>query len=243
MVSRMRLYSTLGNPNFVAGYLIGPSSWRWPGGDIGEALGKDSLVSRRGRDAGGHHRHRLARGLGRAGGGAVVAGLVVLLGGRLVPSTSATAPELGVAPSSPKKKRRGRVRGFVVPVLLWLVLPVFTRFLDALLGRFEGRLYLWRVSWPFFAEHPCWEAAGEVFSFSSSTYRRGLSPTIPPWPAIGATSGISTTTRCSCGWKREPWAWWPSGGSCGSMAARSRGVCEPRTHPRGASGWRRAPAG
>ena len=152
MVARMRLYSTLGNPNFVAGYLIGTvflalalaavavKLWERIAWSAAAAVMLVAIVGTGSRGAWG--------GLGV---GAVVAGLVIM---RSLTSVAATAPEAAVADSSPKGKRRGQVRSFIGPVSFWLVLPVLTRFIEALLGRFEGRLYLWRVSWPMFAEHP-----------------------------------------------------------------------------------------
>jgi len=152
MVSRMRLYSTLGNPNFVAGYLIGAvfvalalaavavNPWAKIAWAAAAAVMLVAIIGTGSRGA----------WAGLVAGG-VVAGLLAV---RYSFSAAAPAAELGVAPSLPKEKRRGQVRGFVPPISYWLVLPALTKFLEALLGRFEGRLYLWRVSWPLFAEHP-----------------------------------------------------------------------------------------
>jgi hypothetical protein len=155
MVARMRLYSTLGNPNFVAGYLIGVvflagalaavavKVWMKVAWSATAAVMVVAIVGTGSRGAWG--------GLVV---GTVLAGLVVIVGKKFPSSAVATAAESHVAESSPKVKRDVRARSLVVPVALWLVLPALTRFLDAVLGRFEGRLYLWRVSWPLFAEHP-----------------------------------------------------------------------------------------
>jgi O-antigen ligase len=155
MVARMRLYSTLGNPNFVAGYLIGAVFLALALAAVAvklreriawSAAAAVMLVAIVGTGSRG--------AWGGLGVGALVAGLLIIIRGRLSAFGRATAPEAAVADSRPKGKRRGQVRSFIGPVSFWFFLPVLTRFIEAVLGRFEGRLYLWRVSWPVFAEHP-----------------------------------------------------------------------------------------
>jgi len=155
MVARMRLYSTLGNPNFVAGYLIGAiflalalatvavNLWARGAWSATAVVMLLAIVGTGSRGA--------WAGLGV---GAVLAGLLVMFAGRLSASPTATPPESGGAHSLPQGKRRGQVGSFIVPFSFGLVLPILTGFFEAVLGRFEGRLYLWRVSWPLFAEHP-----------------------------------------------------------------------------------------
>jgi O-antigen ligase len=153
MVGRMRLYSTFGNPNFVAGYLIGAiflalalagvSSkfpWRitWC---VSMATMFAAIVGTR----------------SRAAWVALAAGLLVA---RIVWRRGVKLTDVSSPPTAP---------GGVSPALCLAILPAlaymasFARTVDALLTHFEGRLYLWRVSWPMFAEHPLFGSGWGTF--------------------------------------------------------------------------------
>ncbi len=144
MVARMRLYSTLGNPNFVGGYLIGP---------IFPALALAAVS-----------RARWAKGLwwglavvmvaaivetgSRGAWFGLAAGLAVA--GAIVLHKSSSQTEV--------RQSRGRagcnILGFVVPVWGWPAALLTLTLTERLAAQFRGRVYLWRFSWPIFTEHP-----------------------------------------------------------------------------------------
>jgi O-antigen ligase len=138
MRAAMRLYSTLGNPNFVAGYLIGAiflalalattakTAAGKLAGMISAALMFATLIGTRSRGA----------------WLALVAGLLVA---RLFPRRS--SGDGGAA-----KPARLAARA-VVPLGLAL-LPNLASQAAVLAARFQGRLFLWRAAWPMFLEHP-----------------------------------------------------------------------------------------
>lgn len=147
MVPRMRLYSTLGNPNFVAGYLIGA---------IFPAL---ALVGKAAK--------LQARALwflsvavmfaavigvrSRGAWAGLVAGIIVARFIWRPLRTSATLPAKAAAGERPGVSQ---VRCWVIPAIGVVAASIFGQFAGSLLSRFEGRLYLWRVAWQLFAEHP-----------------------------------------------------------------------------------------
>lgn len=146
MVARMRLYSTFGNPNFVAGYLIGAvfpalalavaalSRWAKAGLWAAAAVMLVAVVGAGSRGAWAS----LVAGL-------LVAGFVWRRG--RIPSAADSALGGG---------RDGfvKARSLVAPAVIWIVAEAFDKMAVAGLTHLEGRLYLWRVSWPMFAEHP-----------------------------------------------------------------------------------------
>jgi len=145
MVGRMRLYSTFGNPNFVAGYLIGaiflalglagtaPKLWR-------KALWCASLAAMFAAIIGTRSRGAWA-GLAA---GLLLARLVWRRGSR----------QTALAPAAAASGQRGLSVAVLVPAVAALIASPLTQTVETLVARFEGRVYLWRVSWPLFAEHP-----------------------------------------------------------------------------------------
>jgi len=145
MVGRMRLYSTFGNPNFVAGYLVGaiflalglagttPKLWRKAAWCVSLAAMFAAIIGTRSRGAWAG----LAAGL-------LLARLVWRRGSRQ------TAP----APAAGASGQGGLSVAVLVPAAAALIASPLTQTVESLAARFEGRVYLWRVSWPLFAEHP-----------------------------------------------------------------------------------------
>jgi len=145
MVGRMRLYSTFGNPNFVAGYLIGaifltlglagtsPKLWRKAAWCASLAAIFAAIIGTRSRGAWAG----LAAGL-------LLARLVWRGGSRqtaLAPTAAAAGPS-------------GMLVAVLVPAVAALVASPLMQTVESLATRLGGRFYLWRVSWPLFAEHP-----------------------------------------------------------------------------------------
>jgi hypothetical protein len=138
MRDAMRLYSTLGNPNFVAGYLIGAiflalALAAASGTLAGKVAGAASAVI------------IFAAIIGTRSGGAWLALAAGFLVARFVGREKAKTPNL------PELRPAGAKLGlgFSPAVFLALLAGV-----QALVARFEGRAFLWRAGWPMFAEHP-----------------------------------------------------------------------------------------
>ncbi len=155
MVSRMRLYSTLGNPNFLAGYLIGgifpalalgiSSTKRWV-----RAAGFASAAVMAGAIVGARSRGALA---------GLLAGLAVAA---LVSRRRATP----VSPALPAVRDTGNVaeaRSFLLPPLFWLGALLVGKLIEAQWEHLEGRVYLWRCAWPMFLDHPLMGAGWGTF--------------------------------------------------------------------------------
>jgi O-antigen ligase len=144
MVERMRLYSTLGNPNFVGGYLIGA---------IFPALALAAGL-----------RARWARALW-LGLAAVMAGAIAETGSRGAWFGLAVGLAVALAIALRKGPPRAQVRQpegragsktprCVAPAWGWPVALLTLTLAERLVSQFRGRLYLWRFSWPIFWEHP-----------------------------------------------------------------------------------------
>jgi putative inorganic carbon (HCO3(-)) transporter len=158
MVTRMRLYSTLGNPNFVAGYLIGAI---FPALALGasslklwaKTLGYISAVV------------MLVAVLGAGSRGAwagLVAGLTIA-GFALMrrESRSVLAPAMAST-----RVRVAQASGFLVAVgTLSIAVAFFTQAANPLLERISGRWFLWRCSWRMFREHPLLGSGWGTFQF------------------------------------------------------------------------------
>lgn len=146
MVPRMRLYSTFGNPNFVAGYLIGTVF-------LALALAADSLRLWA-RAAWGTSAALVLAAIVGAGSRGAWAGLVagLLIAGFVwTRGANPTAvPDLRTEHNC----RASGVRVSLFPAVSGFLALHLVNLLDVLLRRLEGRLYLWRVSWPMFSEHP-----------------------------------------------------------------------------------------
>ena len=152
----MRLYSTLGNPNFVAGYLIGA---------IFLALALAATAQR-----------TAVRILSAA---AVLAIFVAILGTRSRGAWLGLAAGLGIARllwkppastgnSSAALGDQAKVippTAWLPPVGLILLFPDLAQQVRALLSHLEGRLFLSRASWPMFAEHPVLGNGWGMFQF------------------------------------------------------------------------------
>ncbi len=146
MAPRMRLYSTLGNPNYVGGYLIGAI---FPAAALAAAAKARwaklawigiTLIMLAAIVATGSHGAWLG----------LVAGLAIA-GTMLLPAGAASAQESAAT--------FGGIEMLIPPSACWplaiLILPLAQRFAT----QFMGRIYLWRFSWPMFWRHP-WVGSG-----------------------------------------------------------------------------------
>lgn len=151
MVGRMRAYSTLGNPNFVGGYLIGAI---FPA--IALARAEPARWSRVGWWAAAGLMLLATVGAGSRGAwlGLIAGLLVFVFVGRLSGKRSAD-----LRSENRKNPNPFAIRLTVIPAAVWLGLVSLGNLLSTLPGRLEGRLYLWRASWPMFGAHP-WLGSG-----------------------------------------------------------------------------------
>jgi O-antigen ligase len=145
MVGRMRLYSTFGNPNFAAGYLIGAIFLALALAGVSSTLaGKTAwcasvtaifaaIIGMRSRGA----------WLGLAAG--LLMARFVWRGGA---ASTRSSPFAAATPGIPS------AQCLAVPAALAFLASSLGQAAEVLLSRLEGRVYLWRVSWPMFAEHP-----------------------------------------------------------------------------------------
>jgi tetratricopeptide (TPR) repeat protein len=172
MVPRMRLYSTFGNPNFLCGYLIGA---------IFPALAMMLAAARRAvRIASGAAAALMfvaIVGTGSYGGWAgLVAGLVAA--GFILMRAGKTAPwQEGII----EGRSAGVLHAALGPVLmaaLWFVESPNPSFGS----RVAGRVYLSRIGWQMFAEHPLLGSGWGTFQLRFLDYQarflavhRGLS--------------------------------------------------------------------
>ena len=140
MVARMRLYATFGNPNLVGGYLIGTvfaalalaaaSKSRWVRlAWCGVALMMLAAIVETG-----------SRGawLG-LGAGLAVALMLLLLNNDSFQMTIRSAAS---------------IKSVVVPSAFWLLALLPLAWAERIADRIDGRVYLWRFSWPIFWRHP-----------------------------------------------------------------------------------------
>lgn len=156
MVGRMRLYSTFGNPNFVAGYLIGA---------IFLALALAGVSSNLAGKAAGCV--SVAAMFAAIGGTRSRGAWVGLAAGLLVARFVWRYEAAFAQPSSPGAAE-GRVAStqcVVIPAALAFLASSLGQTAEVLLSRFEGRVYLWRVSWPMFTEHPLLGSGWGTFQF------------------------------------------------------------------------------
>jgi putative inorganic carbon (HCO3(-)) transporter len=144
MVARMRLYSTLGNPNFVGGYLIGAifpalalaavSKARWATGSwLGLAAVMGSAIIATG-----------SRGawFGLAAGLAVAAWIVR--------KNSSARKEV----REPGARADGKIHGIAALLGYGPTALLILTLAERIVAQLHGRVYLWRFSWPIFTEHP-----------------------------------------------------------------------------------------
>lgn len=146
MAARMRLYSTLGNPNYVGGYLIGAV---FPAAALAAAAKARrakltwigiTLIMLAAIVATGSH----GAWLGLVAGSA--AAFVVML-----PASSAS-PRANGAPIP-------NIRMLIAPSACWPLAILYLPFAQRFTAQLMGRIYLWRFSWPMFWRHP-WAGSG-----------------------------------------------------------------------------------
>jgi O-antigen ligase len=156
MVGRMRLYSTFGNPNFVAGYLIGAIFLALALAGVSSKLaGKAAWCA--------VVAAIFAAIIGTRSRGAWVGLAVGLLIARFVwRGEAASAESSSAAEGAPGVSS---ARCVVIPAALALIASSLGQTAEVLLSRFEGRVYLWRVGWPMFAEHPLLGSGWGTFQF------------------------------------------------------------------------------
>jgi len=146
MVARMRRYGTFGNPNFVAGYLIGAF---FPALALG-LVARKVWVRVLGFVAAGSMLAAVIGAGSRGAWGSLAAGLVVGLAIWKPWSDPAPARLCG----SPGNHRGGSVSGWVAPALIIPLILDARNLLETVGQRLAGRTYLWRFSWPMLADHP-----------------------------------------------------------------------------------------
>ncbi len=141
----MRLYSTFGNPNFVAGYLIG-------GIFLALALAGTSKKIRARVAALAAALIMFAAILGTRSHGAWLG----LAAGLVVASAVWKWKEPGTSAATLKSKSGSVVQlaGWIFPIGVLAFVPDLLQQIQARLIHLEGRLYLARASWPMFTEHP-----------------------------------------------------------------------------------------
>ncbi len=151
MVERMNLYSTLGNPNFVAGYLVGVVPLA-----LGLALAATRFSAKLFYIASASL--MCAAVLGTESHGAWGALFVGALAWFWLSRPSRAASQARVVEDFRLAQLgyRPGVRSFsvIAPVMLWLATPMFANLSTRLVEQLQGRVYLWRVGWPLFTEHP-----------------------------------------------------------------------------------------
>ena len=142
MRASMRMYSTFGNPNLAAGYLTGAI---FLGGALA-AVSNRFLVRVLCAAA---VLLTLAAVTGEDSQGAwlgLVAGLVVALAF----FAKGPAPTVPAAP----RANSAIIGASAMPAALLLPLAVLAQQASELFTSLEGRTFLWRASWPMFAQHP-----------------------------------------------------------------------------------------
>jgi O-antigen ligase len=144
MVPRMRLYSTFGNPNFLCGYLIGAI---FPA--LALTLAAKKWLPRIICGTSAALMLAAIYGTGSYGGwAALVAGLLVAA--CVLMSGARTDP-----PSEGKANGHGITAAAAVPVPVWLGVWWLAGSLSpSFASRFWGRVYLSRIGWEMFVEHP-----------------------------------------------------------------------------------------
>lgn len=174
MAARMRVYSTFGNPNFVAGYLIGT---------VFLAIGLGASASKRGTRSlwWAAAALMLAAILGAGSRGAWAGLAVGLLVMGLVWKPWLQAAPIRAADHPGESDREVKLATLVTPVLLGFMLIISSGLNQTLLGRIEGRTYLWRVSWPMFAEHPFFGSGWATYQLRYLELQRAFLGAHPEW--------------------------------------------------------------
>ncbi|HLY61373.1 MAG TPA: O-antigen ligase family protein [Terriglobia bacterium] len=151
LVDRMALYSTFGNPNLVAGYLVGVVFIVLALGLVAQGLAA-KLVWFASAAA------IVLAIVGTQSHGAwaaLILGFLTWLW--LLRSRPAPNPEI-VNTASAIPGHAGLKSSicllFFPPTFIGLAVPMFSNLPERLMDQLTGRMYLWRVSWPLFAQHP-----------------------------------------------------------------------------------------
>jgi O-antigen ligase len=171
MVPRMRLYSTFGNPNFLCGYLIGA---------VFPALALTLAAARRAeRIACGAAATLMLTaiiGTGSYGGWAALAAGTVA-GGWVLLRAGKSAARLG---GIEKGQGSGALRVALVPI--WIGALGFAGSLNPSFGsRILGRVYLSRIGWQMFAEHPLLGSGWGTFQLRFLDYQARYLAGHPQW--------------------------------------------------------------
>jgi tetratricopeptide (TPR) repeat protein len=175
MVARMHLYATFGNPNFVAGYLIGVVFLALAlGGCATRAWAKAAWWA----SAGAMLAAILGTGSHGAWGGLVV-GLCV--------AGFSWKGNLGHAAAAPAESREEERLGakahrvFVASPLILLGTLFARGLVERFLNQVAGRTYLWRFSWPMFAEHPLIGSGWGTYQLRSLELQANFLGAHPEW--------------------------------------------------------------
>jgi tetratricopeptide (TPR) repeat protein len=157
MVSRMRLYATLGNPNFVAGYLI--ATVFLGVAEVANSARRAARVAWSAAVA-----VMLAALLGTGSRGAWIGLAAGLVAATLVLKTKPRRPAGSSCTTSPEQEPSVSRRPSAQASLCAASLGLFSGGLLAQAGwrdllhawvqHLGGRLFLWRAAWPMFTEHP-----------------------------------------------------------------------------------------
>ena len=152
MRAALRLYSTFGNPNFVAGYLIGAvflalALAGTAGGFATRILSGTAALA------------MFAAIIGTRSRGAWVG----LIAGLLVARDFWKKAPGGDAPATVPPPGAGTICAGLLPAGLIFWLPNLAQQAQSLLVHLEGRWGLARASWPMFAEHPLFGGGWGLF--------------------------------------------------------------------------------
>lgn len=152
MVARMRLYSTMGNPNFVAGHLIGAIFPAMALGISSANRWAKSLAWLAAMVMGGAIVGARSRGAWVGFTAGLFVAVYVWSRKQRIAAVE-TQPNVGASPA----------RGLFAPTVFFFLFLFLNGVVDTLLRRLEGRVYLWRCSWPMFSEHPLLGAGWGTF--------------------------------------------------------------------------------
>lgn len=143
MVSRMRLYSTFGNPNLLCGYLIGA---------IFPALAL-ALTSRGGAGKVVSWSSAAMMLVAIAGTGSY-GGWGALIGGALAAGLVYRAAQRGLQSEGTGRPRSPAKLATAIPVWFVAAWAIQASANPSLTSRIQGRMVIWQSAWPMFLEHP-----------------------------------------------------------------------------------------
>ena len=146
MVARMRLYATLGNPNFVAGYLVAT---------VFAAAGLAAVSeSRRAQVAWGAAVAIMLAALVGAGSRGAWLGLAMGLVAAALALKGGPEPRTGARPMASPESSFPKLRSMAALACLAALPSGWGDLVNAGLRHVEGRVFLWRAAWPMFRDHP-----------------------------------------------------------------------------------------